>query len=221
MHGSRWNTRRTILLVEAEPSLRRMIALGLQHRSLDVIEVASPDDLSITSKLRPDLILFDFDGEAGKGAALLAKIQADPRLASLPVVTLAWGASAFATPAGSDNQNPLERSTNLAKPFDARALYAAIESQLSPHHSPDIIEQEHIRPAYLPGTSLPSPSSPSTPSTSAAPSFCPVITAAGLLLVFIGLLLQIVITAVGLLIVVAALLWWTLGTKPENMAVAR
>jgi plastocyanin domain-containing protein len=47
------------------------------------------------------------------------------------------------------------------------------------------------------------------------------ITAAGLLLTVVGLMLQIAITAIGLLIVIAALLWWTLGTKPENLAVAR
>ena len=41
------------------------------------------------------------------------------------------------------------------------------------------------------------------------------------MLVFIGLMLQIAITAIGLLIVIAALLWWTLGSKQEHIAVAR
>ena len=42
------------------------------------------------------------------------------------------------------------------------------------------------------------------------------ITAAGVLLVFIGMMLQIAVTGVGILIVLVALLLWTLGTKPER-----
>jgi hypothetical protein len=47
-----------------------------------------------------------------------------------------------------------------------------------------------------------------------APSPWPVVTAAGLLLVVIGMLVQVAVAAVGFLIVLVALLLWTLGAKP-------
>ena len=51
---------------------------------------------------------------------------------------------------------------------------------------------------------------------SSTPSIWPLVTAAGLLLAFTGLMIQITITALGLLIVIVALLWWTLGSKSEQ-----
>jgi DNA-binding response OmpR family regulator len=212
MHSA---ARHTILLVEANPSLRRMIALGLRYRGLDVIEAASPDEIYDTSKRRPDLILLDIDGEVGNGAALLAEIQACLLLASLPIVLLTWDAS---MPLRTGEEYRLVQYTSLAKPFDARALHAVIESRLSPENMPG--QQEQSRASIQPGRDDSSPNNLRA-SSPAAPSLCPMLTAAGLMLAFIGLMLQIAITAIGLLIVIAALLWWTLGTKQENIAVAR
>lgn len=209
--------RHTILLVEADPALQRVIALGLQYRGLRVVEAASPDDFSGADRCSPDLVLLDIDGAVGNGAQVLTEIQSRPLLASLPIVLLAWGES---IPASAVGDNTLVRYASLAKPFDARALYSVIESLLSSENASQAIQQEHIRPAYdavAVYSPSPSPAMPAAPAASAAP----MITAAGLLLAFAGLMLQIAITAVGLLIVIAALLWWTLGTKPENLSVAR
>ena len=49
-------------------------------------------------------------------------------------------------------------------------------------------------------------------SAASAPSIWPCITAAGLLLTFIGLLGLLAFTIVGLCVVVVSLLWWTIGT---------
>ena len=54
-------------------------------------------------------------------------------------------------------------------------------------------------------------------SAQAAPSIWPIVTAAGVLLVFIGMMLQIAVTVAGILLVMVALLLWTLGTKPTAM----
>ncbi len=215
MHSAAQHSRHTILLVEANPSLRRMIALGLRYRGLDVIEATSPHEIYDMSKRRPDLMLLDIDGEVGNGAALLAEIQAYPLLTSLPTVLLTWDASMLLR---ASEENRLVQYTSLAKPFDARALHAVIEARLSPENMPGL--QEQSRTSIQPGRDDSSPNNMRAPSP-AAPSLCPMLTAAGLMLAFIGLMLQIAITAIGLLIVIAALLWWTLGTKQENIAVAR
>lgn len=213
---------RTILLVEADPALRRMITLGLQYRGLRVIDVDSPGELSDMSKSNPDLVLLDIDGKVGNGVQSLAEVQANPTLTSLPIVMLTWDASTLIS-SGEElddaNETPARQSrcTTLAKPFDARSLYAMIETQLNQDTQQAAVEQHHVQPAsraishvtYAPPTSL------------ATPSLCPMLTAAGLMLALIGLMLQLAITAVGLLIVIAALLWWTLGAKPDSLAIAR
>ena len=202
----------TILLIEADISLRRMIALGLQYRGLQVIETSSPSHLPTLTDQSLDLVVLDIDGEAGNNHELLAEVQVHPILSSIPIVALAWETPTLVN-VQRDNlsdflghQNSLDHITCLTKPFDARTLHATIEQIL-------LTTQEaasaHKQEAYLSAYS-------STPT----PSICPLITAVGLLLVFIGLLLQIIVAAIGILIVVAALLWWTLGTKTASKPLA-
>lgn len=123
-------TRHTVLLVEANPSLRRIIALGLQHRGLRVVEASSPASFPAFPALLPDLLVLDVDGEAGNGHTLLAQAQAHPALANIPVVALAWEEL---IPIGSpdvEGQFIAPPLSCLTKPFDARALHAAIEQIL-------------------------------------------------------------------------------------------
>jgi len=215
MHRATRQASHTILLVEASPTLRRMITLGLQYRGLRIIEVDAPGDLPDLSTSYPDLILLDIDGAVGNGAQSLAEIESNPLLASLPIVTLAWETPGFISSDEEGVRTRHSRRISLVKPFDARALYAVIESQL--HRQLSSVEEQYVRSAsraitrvaYAPSTAPP------------APSLCPMLTAVGLLLAFIGLMLQLAITAIGLLIVIIALLWWTLGTKPGNVAMAR
>jgi len=51
---------------------------------------------------------------------------------------------------------------------------------------------------------------------SPAPSIWPLLTAAGLLLAFIGLMGLFAFTVFGLLLIVVSLLWWTLGTNAKK-----
>jgi small neutral amino acid transporter SnatA (MarC family) len=53
-----------------------------------------------------------------------------------------------------------------------------------------------------------------------APSIWPLVTAVGVLLAMIGLMLQLTVTAIGLLVVITALLCWTLGPtrKPAPLS---
>jgi hypothetical protein len=92
----------------------------------------------------------------------------------------------------------------LDKPFDARALYHTIQKLLASRAAKkaamEALAEARVLAMYSQHT---------------APSVWPVVTAAGLLLAFIGLLLHVVVVIMGLLIVMVALLVWTLGIKPE------
>ncbi len=197
-------TRHTVLLIEANRSLRRLIALGLQDRGMHVIEASSPMKLPDLEAQRPSLVVLDIDGEARSDHSLLAKTQAHLYLSSLPIVILAWDSL---VPAGVQQDTPQTQVTCLTKPFDARALYATIEQVLDANQAISSTSKEEV--LLTAGAINRAPTTPT-------PSIWPLITAAGLLLLFTGLMAQITISALGLLIVIIALLWWTLGTKAKH-----
>jgi CheY-like chemotaxis protein len=219
-------TGHTVLLIEADRSLRRLIALGLQHRGMHVIEASFPGDLpghftspdilkakidepgplemwlqEVFESQQPDVIVLDIDSEAGCDQTLLFTIQSQPSLSTVPIVVLAWD---FLVPNGSLQNPPQKQITCLTKPFDARTLFATLE--------------------YIQNTSTETNLSPkqeallAARSVTSAPSIWPLITAVGLLLTFIGLMTQITISALGLVILIVALLWWTTGTKTKTEA---
>jgi len=193
-HGTRY----TVLLIEPDMSLRRLIALGLQHRGLQVIEVGSLAALAEQPIADPDLLVLDVDNGWRDDASLLPAVQAHPYLATLPMVVLAWEQADIACPA-----NTLPLLEYLAKPFDARQLQATIENLLETTAA--IALSDQINLASAPTASLLS-----------ASGLSPMLTAAGLLLTVIGLMLQLVVAGIGLLVVLVGLLWWTLGKRPER-----
>jgi len=203
-------TRHTILLVEANPSLRRMIALGLQQHGLHIIEVDSLASFPASPSVVPDLMVLDIDGEAGNRQAGLSQAEAHPVLSALPLVALAWENHFQTDMRNEDTQHSAPPRAYLTKPFDARALHLAIEQLLL-----DSQETRWEEAARKQANGL------AARRAATSPSIWPLVTAMGLLLAVIGLMLQITVTAIGLLIVMTALLCWTLGTKrePEPLAV--
>jgi len=203
-------TRHTILLVEANPSLRRMIALGLQQRGLHIIEVDSLASFPASPSVVPDLMVLDIDGKAGNGQAGFSQAEAHPVLSALPLVALAWENHFQTDMHNVDTQHSAHPRAYLTKPFDARALHLAIEQLLL-----DSQETRREEATRRQANDLAARRAPPSP------SIWPLVTAMGLLLAVIGLMLQITVTAIGLLIVMTALLCWTLGTKrePEPLAV--
>ena len=200
-------TRHSVLLVEANPSLRRMITLGLQHRGLHSIEANAPASFSTSPTGAPELIIIDIDGKMTESQALLAQIEAHPALSTLPVIILTWENTI--SPSVQEEEISSSPSTRLflSKPFDARTLHAAIDQLLL-----DVEENRavHKQEMYLAASRA-----------AVAPSIWPLVTAIGLMLAMIGLMLQLTITAIGLLVVITALLCWTLGPtrKPEPLPV--
>ena len=193
----------TVLLIEADRSLRRLITLGLQYRGMHVIEASSPTSIPALQSQLPDVVVLDIDSEVGSNHALLSTFQSHPYFSTIPLVILAWDCLVTS---GNHQHSSQTSITCLAKPFDARTLHATIEQiQRTSKESNSVARQEQ----HLANRSL-------TP----IPSIWPLITAAGLLLSLIGLMTQITISALGLLVLLIALLLWTLGTKTEPEPIA-
>ena len=192
-------SKHTVLLIEADRSLRRLITLGLQYRGMHVIEASSPTSMPSSLSQLPDVVVLDIDGEVGSNHALLSTFQSHPYFSTIPLIVLAW--DCFVT-SGNHKHSSQASITCLAKPFDARTLLTTIEQiQVTSQETCPASRQEQLLAKR---------------SITSTPSIWPLITAAGLLLSLIGLMTQITISALGLLVMLIALLWWTLGTKTEH-----
>ncbi|OLB42086.1 MAG: hypothetical protein AUF64_02870 [Chloroflexi bacterium 13_1_20CM_54_36] len=196
----------TVLLIETDASLRRLIALGLQYRGMHVVEANSPAILPTVEAREPDLLILDIDENTGSNWSHLDAVQSHPDLSTLPVVVLAWECPVPVGAAREEQSQLQTYTTCLSKPFDARALYTTIESLLAAASSARAAAQSQEIALLNQGK--------------VSSSIWPLLTAAGLLLTFIGLMGLLAISAVGLCVVLVSLLWWTLGTNVEKEAVA-
>jgi DNA-binding NtrC family response regulator len=193
----------TVLLIEADRSLRRLITLGLQYRGMHVIEASSPTSIPALQSQLPDVVVLDIDSEVGSDHALLSTFQSHPYFPTIPLVILAWDCLVTS----GIHQNGSQTSiTCLAKPFDARTLHTTIEQIYGTSKVSSTTSRQELLLANR--------------SVTSTPSIWPLITAAGLVLAFIGLMTQITISALGLLVIFIALLWWTLGTKAKHESLA-
>ena len=195
--------KQTVLLIESDRSLRRLITLGLQYQDMHVIEASSPASLPAMQSRLPDVVVLDIDGEAGSNHALLSTFQTHPYFSSVPLIVLAWDCL---VPGGNYLQSSQTSVTCLAKPFDARTLHSTIEHIQRTSKEINSVARQEQQLAHRTGTPI--------------PSIWPLITAAGLLLSLIGLMTQITISALGLLVLLIALLLWTLGTRTDSEPIA-
>lgn len=199
--------KQTIVLIEPDGSLRRLIALGLQHRGMRVIEAASPDTLPPLSEHELHLLILDIDNTVRSNWNLLEEASAHPSFANLPIVVLTWQSPEAEEPCQqvATATATMTRTKYLAKPFDARVLYTAVEQLLSAQTEQEDSSEALLLASYNTRSSL---------------SLWPIVTAVGLLLAFTGMLLQFSVTIVGLLIVaISLLLWTTTGSSTETRQV--
>ncbi len=184
---------RTVVLVEADTALRRLISLGLQSRGLQVIESPSLKHLSLLNIKTPHLLIHDVDSGIGSRWSDLASLREDPRFTDLPIVVLSWG----------ENRPYLsEKMTIVSKPFDARNLHTTVDHLMSTYPQAGRL---------LPVVHLAAPEI-----VIGSPSIWPLITAAALMLAIIGMLIHPALFVLGLALGFVALLWWTLGTTHQR-----
>ena len=201
----------TVLLIESDPVLRRLIVLGLEHRGMHVIEAKSTTPMASFEGQQVDILVLDVDGSAGHQRSFLVEGHAllvHQQFSALPTILLAWEypASISATQSAVATISPIKY---LTKPFDARVLHESINQFLLAQAAEEAAREARAEALLL-----------ATYEKHTSPSIWPVVTAAGLLLAFIGMMLQIAFTIVGIVVIIVALLWWTLGSKPKSDKIA-
>jgi DNA-binding NtrC family response regulator len=198
--------KQTVLVFETDPSLRRLITLGLVHRGFQVIEADSLTAIDAMDVATVDLLVLDVDSTVTCDWQLLESIQSQPCLSSIATIVLAWEAPLTGSSAIALSMQ--DQNTFLPKPFDARTLYETIDDLIAARFAEQKAREALLETALL-----------ASYARHTAPSVWPVITAAGLLIVVIGLLLHFVLAIVGILIVIAGLLLWTLGGSPAPASI--
>lgn len=117
--------RRTVLVVEDDPPLRRMIGIFLRAAGYRVC--AAEDGLSglaLARDERPDLVLLDLMMPGLDGWEVLRRIKGDARTAAIPVLVL----TASVDPPLTEQALQLGATRFLAKPIDSRVLVEHVDA---------------------------------------------------------------------------------------------
>ena len=136
MSRSTWATRAdgkgTILLVEDEEQLRRVMKDLLEREGYVIVEAADGvQALEQVDRHNPDVILLDLNLPGMDGYGVLQQLRSRPGTSSVPVIVLT---------AKGDEDNEVRvlkmgADDFLTKPFRARALSARLESVISRRRS--------------------------------------------------------------------------------------
>lgn len=198
---------RNILLIEPDASLRWLISLGLQHQGFHVIEASSPLTTPTLDAQQLHLLILDVDNDMQSDWSLVEAAQTHPYFADLPTIVLSWEHAPTEPLQQATRTNTLTCTQVVyqTKPFDARVLLENVEHLLEESAAKEAVVIAQAEEVLLAAYSAKTP-----------PSIWPLITAAGVLLALIGLMLQITFTVLGILIAIIGLLWWTLGSKPSQ-----
>ncbi len=117
----------TVLIIDDEIHIRRLIAQMLELAGYQVVEATSgPEALRLIEETRPDVITCDIFMPGMSGFEVLEAIKSQPATAEIPVIMLtAIGQekdTARATALGADDY--------ITKPFGTTQLIETIERQL-------------------------------------------------------------------------------------------
>ncbi len=218
----------TVLLVEGDAALRRVIAAGLRHQGMSVLEAASAQAARALLNQRPSLLVVDVDSGLASDHRLLPDLRSYDGLAETPAVVLAWDCS----PDLKEQMDHDGAAVCLAKPFDARHLFAEAELLL------EAAARRRLESAVMAGAgrlapvdglsgsavsetaagvlaasaSYSRPAEADEETRASAPSIWPFVLALGLMLAVSGLLIHPAIVALGIGVVVGSMLLW--GFEP-------
>jgi DNA-binding response OmpR family regulator len=115
---------RTILTIEDQPDIRRLIRMTLEFKGFHVIEAGGgAEGLELARRQCPDLILLDVMMPGVDGLSVGRTLATDPVLSRIPVVML----SALGTPGDMDAGLKAGARAYLVKPFGPWELLALVD----------------------------------------------------------------------------------------------
>ena len=145
-----------VLVVEDDPSIRRLTKTVLETQGYEVFEVVDgPSALPAAREARPDVVLLDVGLPGMDGFGVLSLLKEDEELRDVPVMMVtAWAEPELVAKA-------LDRGAHdyIRKPFDITDLAARVDAAVRIKAAQDLISSDNERLAEIatvdPLTSLP------------------------------------------------------------------
>jgi two-component system sensor histidine kinase ChiS len=124
----------TILIIDDELHIRRLIAQMLELAGYRVLEAASgPEALSLLEEERPDVITCDIFMPGMSGFEVLEALKSQPSTAEIPVIML----TALGQEKDTARAMELGAADYVTKPFGTTKLAETIERQLDGRQEED------------------------------------------------------------------------------------
>ena len=120
--------KRTVLLADDDPALRRLIGATLGTEHFDLLSAADGDEtLELARDTRPELILLDINMPRRNGLDVCRSLKSDPETAGIKIVVLTASGSE------TDRHNAYEAAADdyFVKPFSPIALLDKVYALLS------------------------------------------------------------------------------------------
>ena len=119
---------KTVVYVEDEPAVRRLVAFWLEDAGYDVrLAGDGAEGMEVIRDTMPDLVITDALMPVLTGDELVEQMQRDPGLSHIPVIM----ATAAASPLRVRKMIDLGCRAVLAKPLSEESLLEAVEAALA------------------------------------------------------------------------------------------
>ncbi|MBN2137289.1 MAG: response regulator [Sedimentisphaerales bacterium] len=126
---------RRVLVVDDEIHIVHVVAIKLRNNGYEVITADNgAEALELAQQERPDIIVTDFQMPIMTGLELVKELRKDQITKDIPVILLT--ARSFAI--SKEQQEELQISTCLSKPFSPRELLGHVEDIL---HQQEVVVQ--------------------------------------------------------------------------------
>jgi two-component system alkaline phosphatase synthesis response regulator PhoP len=130
----------TILVVDDEPALLRLMAFVLQKQGYEMVTATNGEEaLEIVAERHPDLVVLDIMMPRRDGYQVAEEMRATPALADIPIVMLSAKAQE------EDIERGIEAGVNtyVTKPFAPEQLTRIVAALLAGEEVPPRIEAEN------------------------------------------------------------------------------
>lgn len=139
----RKNMRRTILLADDSPTIRRLVTQTFADGDFEVVSVSNGEAaIKKLDEVRPHVVLADIYMPGKNGYEVCTFVRNHPTLGATPVVLLVGAFDAF----DEENAKTAGATANITKPFEPGALIELVMSILPPESAAAGVEIAAERP---------------------------------------------------------------------------
>ena len=133
--------RKTILLADDSPTIRRLVTQTFADADFKIVEVSNGDAaIKAIEEVKPNLVLSDIYMPGKNGYEVCTFIRDHPRLNATPVILLVGAFDAFS----DETAKQAGATANIKKPFEPGALIELVTSVL-PGDAGEVIEPEPVQ----------------------------------------------------------------------------